>query len=262
MTTALVATSVSGTATAESPSTDRTFPGLKPTVVLVHGAFTDASSWHGVIGHLQRHGYPVVAPANPLRDLAADSAYIAGVVRGIKGPVILAGHSYGGAVITNAARSATNVKGLVYVAGFAPDEGESAGSIDARYPKTPLKDSITPLPHEDGTVDLSIAPEKFPGVFAPHVPRSKAAQMAAAQRPIAVAAIGGRSGRPAWRSLPSWFLIPSDDRALHPDAQADMAERAHARKTVWIEGGHAVTVSRPSAVAELLRVAARDTRDR
>ncbi|WP_433336294.1 alpha/beta fold hydrolase [Spirillospora sp. CA-294931] len=254
---ALATTSMpSATASGSAPSTGAC---RKPTVALVHGAFTDAGSWHGVIGDLQRHGYQVVAPANPLRGLAADSTYVANVVRGIKGPVVLAGHSYGGAVITNAARMAGNVSGLVYVAGFAPDEGESASDIDRRYPATPLKKSIVPLPHPDGTVDLSIAPEKFPGVFAAGVPRRKAAQMAAAQRPIAVAAVEGRSGRPAWKALPSWFLIPTEDQALHPDAQADMAERAAARRTVRIKAGHAVPVSHPGKVADLVQAAARGT---
>nr|CEL13147.1 hypothetical protein [Kibdelosporangium sp. MJ126-NF4]CTQ98835.1 hypothetical protein [Kibdelosporangium sp. MJ126-NF4] len=230
--------------------------------MLVHGAFTDASSWHGVIGNLQHRGYQVVAPANPLRDLAADSAYVADVVRSVKGPVILVGHSYGGAVITNAARAADNVKGLVYVAGFAPDAGESASSIDARYPETPIKRSITPLRHPDGTVDLSIAPEKFPGVFAPDVPRHQAVQMAAAQRPIAPAAVESPSGQPAWKSLPSWFLIATEDRAIHPDAQADMAKRAHAKQIVRVRADHAVPVSRSDEVANLIRAAAWETRDR
>lgn len=249
-------TLIPDSATADADSVDQNFLGPKPTIVLVHGAFTDASSWHGVIGNLRRAGYPIVAPPNPLRDLASDSAYVAGVVNNIKGPVLLVGHSYGGAIITNAAREAPNVKGLVYVAGFAPDKGESTGSISARYPETPIKTSLTPQPYPDGTVDLYIAPDKFHHVFAQDIPADRAALMAATQRPITAAAFDGPSGEPAWKSLPSWFLIAAEDHALHPAAQADMAKRAHAKLTIELSAGHALPVGHPNEVAHLIRTAA------
>lgn len=255
-------TLLSGSATAHSNPDDEYLAGPKPTIVLVHGAFTDASSWNGVIGNLRHAGYPVVAPPNPLRDLAADSAYVAEIVRNIDGPVIMVGHSYGGAVITNAARETPNVTGLVYVAGFAPDAGESTAGIGARYPDTPLKTSLVPQPYPDGTVDLYIAQDKFHDVFAQDLPADRAALMAATQRPLAAAAGDGPSGEPAWRTLPSWFLIPTEDHATHPAAHADMAKRAHAKQTVEIKGGHALPVSHPDDVAHLIRTAACQTQRR
>ncbi|TCO59575.1 alpha/beta fold hydrolase [Actinocrispum wychmicini] len=249
------ATLLSGSATA-----GQDFAGPKPTILLVHGAFTDASSWSGVITNLQHAGYPVVAPPNPLRDLTTDAAYIAGITRNIKGPVIMVGHSYGGAVITNAAREAPNVKGLVYVAAFAPDNGESTGDINKRYPDTPIRTSIVPQLYPDGTVDLYIDPAKFRDVFAQDVPADRAAVMAAVQRPLNAPAGDRPSGEPAWKKLPSWFLTATEDHAINPAAEADMAKRAHAVQTVKIRGGHALPVSHPNDVARLIRTAACQTR--
>nr|WP_244409036.1 alpha/beta hydrolase [Stackebrandtia nassauensis] len=254
-------TLIAGSAMADPDTSSGKTRRPRPTIVLVHGAFTDASSWHGVIGRLQDAGYTVIAPANPLRDLTSDSAYIAAVVKSVKGPVVLAGHSYGGAVITNAAREADNVTGLVYLAAFAPDEGESPGSISADYPETPIGQSLAPLPLPDGTADLLIAPDKFHHVFAQDIPAADAARLASAQRPIAEAAFGGKTGEPAWKSLPSWFLVATEDHAIHPDAQRDMAERAHAKKTVKVASGHAVSLSHPGKVAALIRTAAKQARD-
>ncbi|RZS41289.1 pimeloyl-ACP methyl ester carboxylesterase [Herbihabitans rhizosphaerae] len=230
--------------------------GPKPTVVLVHGAFADSSSWNGVIRELTRDGYPVVAAANPLRDLAADSAYVAGVAAAVKGPVLLAGHSYGGAVITNAARQAPNVAGLVYVAGFAPDTGESVLGISDKFPRTPLADAVRPQPIPGG-VDIYIDRAAFRSVFAQDVHRGAAELMAITQRPMAGAAGGTPSGEPAWRTLPSWSVIARHDNALHPEAQRFFARRMAARETVELDASHAVMVSRPDAVTRLIEKAAR-----
>ncbi|MEV0292110.1 alpha/beta hydrolase [Nocardia sp. NPDC050710] len=233
----------------------------KPTVVLVHGAFADASSWNGVIAALQREGYPTIAPADPLRDVAGDAAYIASVVRSIPGPVLLVGHSYGGAIITNAARDAANARGLVYLAAFAPDTGESALGISQRFPETLIGKSLSPriFPLPDGAAgtDLYVDPARFREVFAQDVPADRAATMAATQRPITETAFGGPSGDPAWKSLPSWYLVSTEDHAIHPDAQRFMAQRLGAKEIREVNSSHAVAVSNPDIAADLIRTAAR-----
>src|SRR4051812_37218732 len=183
-------------------SSSRSAPPPKPTIVLVHGAFADAGGWSGVISRLQREGYPVVAPANPLRGVAPDSAYIKSVVAGIRGPVVLVGHSYAGAVITNAATP--SVKALVYLAAIAPDAGESQAAILARFPPSKLGPAtLIQRPFPGGT-DLYVKPEAFRDVFAADRTPAEAAVMAASQRPLAEAATTGESGPPAWRTVPSW----------------------------------------------------------
>src|SRR3954453_18906566 len=167
--------------------------GGAPTVVLVHGAFADASSWNGVIERLQAQGVPVTAPPNPLRGIALDSAYIASALNQIPGPVLAVGHSYGGAVISNAATNAKNVVGLVYVAAFAPDEGERLGEVEAGSKDSVLNSALVPLqyPRGDGAesaVEFAIDPAKFRNVFASDLPSEEAAMMAATQRPVAEAA--------------------------------------------------------------------------
>ncbi|WP_372511743.1 alpha/beta fold hydrolase [Carbonactinospora thermoautotrophica] len=242
-------------------STPMTDSAATPTVVLVHGAFSDASSWAGVIAELQSDGVPVVAPPNPLRSLPGDAAYIAGRVKQIDGPVLLVGHSYGGAVIMVAGAAAGNVVGLVYVAAFILDEGESLAEIIARFPDTPLSQVLRPNSFPVGgtgetAVELSIAPEAFPTVFAADSPPDAAAVAAVSQRPIAASAFEDKASAAACRTLPSWAIVAGGDEAIHPDAERFMAERAGAQ-TIEILGSHAVMVSQPAGVAEHIRAAVR-----
>jgi pimeloyl-ACP methyl ester carboxylesterase len=230
------------------------------TVVLVHGAFTDASCWSAVVDQVQAAGVPVLAVANPLRGLPEDAAYVAGAVRVVGGPVLLVGHSYGGAVITGAAGLADNGVGLVYVAGYAIDAGESVADIGARFPKTLLPAALRQWSYRglDGAenVELTIDAVAFPAAFAADLPPRTAEVLAASQRPITLAALEAKAGTAAWRSLPSWYLIATDDQCLHPDAQRFMAERAgsHIAQTA---GSHAVALSQPTAVADVILTAAR-----
>jgi pimeloyl-ACP methyl ester carboxylesterase len=223
------------------------------TVVLVHGAFCDPSVWSPVMTQLRAEGVTVYAPANPLRRLASDTAYIVGVARAVAGRVLLAGHAYGGAVITGAATQVDNVAGLVYVTGYALDAGESAADVERRFPTAMLR-----LSRRTAT-DLTIDPASFPAVFAADLPARTAAAMAGRQAPIAVACLTDRSASAAWRRLPSWYLIANDDRCLPPEAQRFMARRAgsHVSETA---GSHAVAVSQPTAVADVVLTAARAAR--
>lgn len=234
----------------------------KPTVVLVHGAFADASSWNGVIGRLQHEGYPVVAPANPLRGVASDAAYVKSVLDTVKGPIVLVGHSYGGSVISEAADGDPDVKALVYVAAFAPDKGESAGELTAKFPGSSLSAAVNQVPFTlpgGGTgTDLSIKTDLFRRQFAADVPSSTAALMAATQRPIAASALDEKATKAAWRTIPSWDLITTQDKNIPLAAQRFMAERAHAH-TVEVTSSHAVSVSHPGAVADIIDDAARST---
>ncbi|MEU6457047.1 alpha/beta hydrolase [Streptomyces sp. NPDC047065] len=234
----------------------------KPTVVLVHGAFADSSSWNGVVEELRSHGHTVVAAANPLRGLTVDAEYVRQLLVSIDGPVVLAGHSYGGAVITNAARGLDHVKALVYVAAFVPDEGESALALAGMFPGSTLGEALrsvpVTLPDGSGVADLYIQADKFHQQFAADVPEGTAATMAAIQRPVTDAALGEKSGAPAWRDVPSWVLVATEDRNIPPQAQAFMAERAEAT-LVSVAASHAVGVSRPRDVARLIGEAVRAT---
>ncbi|MEV0036023.1 alpha/beta hydrolase, partial [Streptomyces sp. NPDC050804] len=231
----------------------------KPTIVLVHGAFADSSSWDGVVARLEREGYPVLGLANPLRDLPGDAAYLSGVLDTMPGPVVLVGHSYGGAVITDAAAGHANVKALVYIAAFAPDQGESSLQITGEYPGSQLPSSLVVRPFPGGGQDAYIDPAAFQKVFAADVPARETRLMAAGQRPVALAALAAPSSAPAWRTIPSWYLVAGADRAIPPAAERAMARRAHAR-TVTVPGAsHAVPVSHPEAVANLVEAAARAT---
>jgi pimeloyl-ACP methyl ester carboxylesterase len=233
-------------------------PSNKPTVVLVHGAFADSSSWNGVASRLLAKGYPVVAVANPLRGLRSDAKYVAGVLDSIPGPIILVGHSYGGNVITNAAAGRENVKALVYVAGLAPDSGESAATLSEKYPGSTLGPTLAPpVPLADGGKDLYIKQADFHAQFAADVPVAQAAQMAVAQRPITESALKDPSGAPAWKSIPSYFIYGSGDKNIPPAVQPFMAERAHAKRTVEIPGAsHVVMISHADAVAKMIEDAA------
>jgi pimeloyl-ACP methyl ester carboxylesterase len=250
--------SITSTARA-APAAAKHGTAAKPTVVLVHGAWADSSGWGGVIARLQRAGYPVIAPANPLRGLASDSAYLASVVASISGPVVLVGHSYGGAVITDAAAAGSNVKALVYIAGFALDQNESVLQMASRFPGSSLPTAISPVPFPlaDGTTgtDVYIAPAKFRDVFAADVPATQAAVLAATQRPVAQTALLEPSTAPAWATIPSWYLVAKQDHAIPPAAERFMAKRAHAR-TVEIASSHAAMVSHPAEVTQLIVKAA------
>ena len=226
--------------------------GVKPTVVLVHGAFADGSSWNGVIERLQQQGYTVVAPANPLRGLTADSAYVASVVQQIAGPVLLVGHSYGGAVITNAATAAPNVVGLVYVAAFAPDEGERLGEVAASSKDSILNTALVQLQYPTGqgaetAVESVINPTLAQAAFAADLPAPQAALIAATQRPVAERAFTDVSGPPAWKRLPAWAVVATEDKAAGTDIVRAMAQRAGA-DIVEVAGSHVIMISQPDAV--------------
>lgn len=230
----------------------------RPTIVLVHGAFADASSWNGVIKILESHGYPVVAAANPLRSVQGDARYVASIVESISSPVVLVGHSYGGLVISDAASGHENVKSLVYVAAFAPETGESALALSGKFPGSTLGPTLAPpvtLP--DGGKDLYIQQDKFPDQFAADVSKKQARLMAATQRPITESALSDPAGDPAWKTTPAWFIYGDKDKNIPPQALGFMAERAHSKQTVVVNGAsHVVMVSHPREVAELIEKAA------
>jgi pimeloyl-ACP methyl ester carboxylesterase len=231
---------------------------MPPTIVLVHGAFAESSSWDAVIDPLLDAGHSVIAAANPLRSLAADAAAVADVVRAVDGPVVLAGHSYGGAVISNVPADAGEIVGLVYACGFAPEPGESAIPLSQKFPGSTLGDALRPVPRSDGTVDLYITTERFHEQFCADVAAPQAARMAATQRPVTQEALSEPSGeRSLWSEVPSWFLIGEEDRNIPAALQRYMAERAGARGTLEIPGAsHAITVSQPDATAQLILEAA------
>jgi len=231
---------------------------MKPTIVLVHGAFAESASWDGVIDPLLEAGHPVIAAANPLRDLAGDAASVGDLVRSIEGPVVLVAHSYGGAVISNVPADAGEIIALVYVAGFAPDAGESCFQLAGMFPGSTLGDAVRPVPRSDGTTDLYIVQDRFHDQFCADVPAPLAARMAATQRPATQEALTASSGeRPLWRELPSSFVIAEEDRNIPAELQHFLAERAGAQRTLEIPGAsHAVAVSQPQATADLILEAA------
>jgi pimeloyl-ACP methyl ester carboxylesterase len=243
---------LSGSAMAQTQATP-----VKPVIVLVHGAFAESSSWNPVIARLEKDGYTVIAAANPLRGVARDAAAVSGIVKTIKGPVVLVGHSYGGPVITEAANGNSNVKALVYVAGFAPETGESSLTLSSKFPGSTLGDSLTTIALPDGDEDLYIRPEKFQAQFAADVPEDQAVTMAATQRPVTLSALGEPSRIASWKTLPSYMIYGTADRNIPAAVMKFMAERAHARKTVEIAGAsHAVMVSHPGEVTALIETAA------
>jgi pimeloyl-ACP methyl ester carboxylesterase len=233
----------------------------KPTIVLVHGAFADASSWNGVIGRLQQQGYTVIAPPNPLRGVTADSAYMASLLNQIDGPVLLGGHSYGGAVISTAGTSAPNVAGLVFVAAFAPDEGETLGAIANDSKDSVLNSALVQYTYPTGSggetsVEFAINPAQIREAFAADLPPETTALMAATQRPIAAAAFSDVCGPPAWKKLPSWAVVATGDKAAGADVVRSMAQRAGA-DIVEVEGSHVIMISQPQAVTDHILKAAR-----
>ena len=229
-----------------------------PTIVFVHGAFADASGWAAAAITLRNEGYPVHAPANPLRGITADSDYIRSFLATIPGPVVLVGHSYGGAVITNAARGADNVRALVYIAGFALDEGETVGAANTLGGGTPEIINhlvVRPFPGAaTGDGDAYIDPEVFHEYFCQDLDDVQAAVMAITQRPGSLGSLAEPSGAPAWRDVPSWYLVAGDDRIIPPAAEREMAARAGAR-TVEIDSSHVAMISHPDEVVELVHEA-------
>jgi pimeloyl-ACP methyl ester carboxylesterase len=227
---------------------------MPPTIVLVHGAFAESASWDRVIRELEGTGHDVIAAANPLRGLASDAQSVTDLVSSIEGPVVLVGHSYGGMVITNVDRNAGDIAGLVYVAAFAPEPGESAFSLAQRFPGSTLGDALKPVHRSNGTTDLYIDREIFHEQFAADVPAPEAARMAATQRPVTLEALQAPSGdRPLWKELPSWFLVGDADRTIPLALHRFMAERAGARRTIEVSGAsHAVGVSHPDTTARLI----------
>ncbi|MGW1777942.1 alpha/beta fold hydrolase [Streptomyces sp. NPDC002143] len=250
-----------GAVAAPASADARTGGATGATVVLVHGVFADASGWNAVTARLLKAGHQVIAPANPLRDLTGDSAYLSGVIATIPGPVVLVGHSYGGEVITNAARGHAHVKALVYVAAFAPDEGESALQLAGRFPGSMLADALVTRPLPGGAdADGYIDPAKFHDVFAQDLPRATTRVMAVSQRPGSLGGLAGPSGVPAWRGLPSWYVVAGADRVIPPALQRFMAERAGSRSAEVKGASHVVMMSRPDAVVRQIDAAYRATR--
>lgn len=229
-----------------------------PTVVLVHGAFAESASWNEVISRLGERGITAVAAPNELRSLAADAAAVRSVVTAIDAPVLLAGHSYGGAVISEAAQGADNVVGLVYVAGFAPEVGESCGDLTNRLPGSTLPLTLRTVELADGTTDFYIRADLYHQQFCADVPFGIAVQMAATQRPLRDVALTEAAVDPAWKRLPSWFVFPDQDRNIPVALHRLMAERAGAIETVEVPGAsHAITVSQAGAVTDSIRAAAK-----
>ena len=235
----------------------------KPTVVLVHGAFADASGWDGVTERLQSQGYTVVAPPNPLRGVSADAAYVKSFIGQISGPLVLVGHSYGGFAITNAATGNPNVQALVYVAGFAPAQGDTVQALTALAPGSKLDPAtvldIRGYPLPDGTTgqEASIKPSAYREIFAADLPKKRAAVLAASQRPASLTTLGEPSGAPAWASIPSYSLIPTKDLTIGTANLRIMAKRAKA-KTVEVKGAsHVVMISRPQETTDLIVRAAK-----
>ncbi|MFG2381847.1 alpha/beta fold hydrolase [Streptomyces avermitilis] len=249
-------TTVAAPAGADDGTTTTTTT-TKPTIVLVHGAFADASSWNGVVERLERRGYTVIAPANPLRGLDSDSTYIASVLDSIKGPIVLAGHSYGGAVISTAAAGNPRVKSLVYVSAMMPDVGESGMTLAARFPSE-LGTATKSVPYRAGGVsgtDLYLKPDRLHQVFAADLPESTTRLMAVTQRPVATTAFSEQAKVAAWKHIPSWFLVAKQDKSINPDQERFEAKRAGSH-TVEINSSHVAMIAHPEAVSDLVLQAA------
>jgi len=226
------------------------------TVVLVHGAYADSSSWNGVIELLQAKGIQVRAAVNPLRGISIDSAYVTSFIEQVPGPVLAVGHSYGGAVITNAAANVNNVVGLVFVAAFAPDEGESLGEVEAASKDSVLGSAQIALQYPAGVGgktlnEFIVNPVSFRDAFAADVAAEQTALMAVTQRPVSELAFTERTGAPAWKKLPSWTVVATGDKAAGTDVIRAQAERAGATITE-VEGSHVIMVSQPQIVAEVI----------
>jgi pimeloyl-ACP methyl ester carboxylesterase len=247
-------------ATASASSPDQPQDG--PTIVLVHGSFADASGFNDVLQRLQALDYTTIAPPNPLRALASDAAHIRSVLDSIDGPIVLVAHSYGGMVITNAATGNSNVKALVYINGFAPAEGETAADLVYKFPGSliiPENLTVREYPATDPAAsgqEAYINADVFQEAFAADLDPQTTAAMAAAQRPIDLATLEQPSGPPAWETIPSWFIIGTDDHTIPPDLHRFMAQRAGAVRTVELSASHVVMMSQPDAVVDVIVEAA------
>ncbi|WP_250034356.1 alpha/beta fold hydrolase [Paractinoplanes maris] len=229
---------------------------MKPTIVLVHGAFAESASWDGVIKLLKADGFPAVAVANPLRGVKYDSDYLRATLASIEGDIVLVGHSYGGMLITNGATGVPNVKALVYVGAFAADAGESAAALSGQFPGSSLGETLNPVKLPDGSSDLYIKQDLYHHQFAADSSAGDAAVWAVTQRPITDGALNEASGDPAWKSIPSWFLFGSEDLNIPVAAHRFMAERAGSRRTVELAGGsHTVAIPEAAKLVELIKEA-------
>jgi pimeloyl-ACP methyl ester carboxylesterase len=251
----------SGSPASGQTAAAQTHSGPKPTIVFVHGGWADSSGWNGEISRLEQAGYPVIAPANPLRGLTSDADYVRGVLRSISGPIVLVGHSYGGAVISNAARGVPNVQALVYIAAFAPDTGESLETLVNQNPGTMIVPANLdvrqyPLPGGGEGTDLYIKKAAFHDAFAGDLPLSTTNLMWAEQRPFSAAAFSEPSGDPAWKTVPSWYLLSTNDHAIPPAEQWFMARRAHAHIET-VAASHVPMISHPEQTTHLILEAAR-----
>lgn len=239
--------------------------GSKPTIVLVHGAWADASSWARVIAQLQSEGFPVIAPANPLRSLAGDAAHLEAVLDTIHGPIVLVGHSYGAAVITNAAAGDSDVRGLVYVNGSVPAEGQTVAELAGPDSALSVADPTTVFDFVPGQLpptpdsDVYLKQSTFLQSFATGVPTRQAKVLWATQRPITLRALNEPSGTPAWKTIPSWYLIGTRDKVIPGSAQRDMAKRAGSTIATF-KAGHLGLITEPRRVTRLITAAARATR--
>jgi pimeloyl-ACP methyl ester carboxylesterase len=253
-------------ATSPSQAKPRTVSAARPTVVLVNGAWANNAAWSGVIGRLQTEGFTVDAPPNPLQSLKGDAGTIADLLKTIKGPIVLVGHSYGGAVITNAATGNPNVKALVYVDAFAPAKGESVLALDSSKPGSALGAGPTkvfnfvPFPGaKKGDAELYVKPSVFEQAFANGLPAKEGAVLAATQSPAVYSALTAPSGTPAWKTIPSWYVLGTIDKAIPPAIQLFMAQRIHAHIT-RVRAGHLSMVAAPGLVAKVIAAAAKATR--
>ncbi|WNG40685.1 alpha/beta hydrolase [Archangium violaceum] len=246
------------TAHAEAPITAVQGTVAKPTIVLIHGAFADSSSWDGVAKKLTAKGYPVLSVANPLRSVGNDAQYAASVLGAIKGPLVLVGHSYGGMVISKAAEGNPEVKALVYVAAFAPEQGETVAGLAGKFPGGTLGDALAdPVALADGGKELYIRQDKFHQQFAADVAPKQAALMAAGQRPVTMAALNEAASGSAWKQLPSYFVYGTADKNIPLEGLRFMAKRANPKDVVEVKGAsHVVMVSHPDAVAKVIEEAA------
>ena len=255
----LVGVIAASTTVAAAAPSSHTQPAAKPTIVLEHGAWADGSSWSGVVTRLQKDGYTVDVPPNPLRGVANDAAYLAGYLATVPGPIVLVGHSYGGFITTNAATGNKNVKALVYVDAYIPAQGDTINGLTAQFPGSRISPAaLTFVPSAGGVVDAYIQPSQFRNILGNDLSVAKNAELAATQRPIAAATLGDMSGPPAWTSIPSWAVIGTADHAIPPAAQEFMAHRAHATETK-INASHLSLISQPGKVESVIERAARAT---
>jgi pimeloyl-ACP methyl ester carboxylesterase len=248
---------------ASSAIATRDHGGPRPTIVLLHGSFADASGFDDVIQLLHARGYTTIAPTNPLRGVVSDAAYLRSVLDTIDGPIVLVAHSYGGMVMTNAATGDPDVKALVYINGFAPAEGESVNDLAYKYEGSmlvPENLTIRPYPTSDPNesgLEAYINADVFREAFAADLGRRTTAAMAVMQRPLELAALEQPSGPPAWATIPSWFVIGTDDNTIPPQLHRFMSQRAGAVKTVELRASHVVMMSKPAAVTRVIVEAAR-----